>query len=63
MRPFFKVKLHALEAKDASKLSEEVEKSCMEELDNVCKWRNPVLLVDCKDANIVGRLMCPVNVF
>eukprot|EP00261_Vitis_vinifera_P040297 XP_019081540.1 PREDICTED: pentatricopeptide repeat-containing protein At3g49170, chloroplastic-like [Vitis vinifera] len=29
-----KVKLHALEAKDASKLSEEVEKSCMEELDN-----------------------------
>ena len=35
MGPFFRVKLHALEAKDASKLSEEVEKSCMEELDNV----------------------------
>ncbi|KAL6311372.1 hypothetical protein AAG906_022963 [Vitis piasezkii] len=34
MGPFFRVKLHALEAKDASKLSEEVEKSCMEELDN-----------------------------
>ena len=35
MGPFFKVKLHALEAKDAIKLSEEVEKSCMEEQDNV----------------------------